>query len=55
VGRSSAEFVAELRSRFDVLSPQIKEAARWVIDHPVDVALLTSREQIGRASCRERV
>ncbi len=49
VGRSSAEFVAELRSRFDVLSPQIKEAARWVIDHPVDVALLTSREQARRS------
>jgi DNA-binding MurR/RpiR family transcriptional regulator len=49
VRRSSAEFVAELRSRFGALSPQIKEAARWVIDHPIDVAVLTLREQARRS------
>jgi DNA-binding MurR/RpiR family transcriptional regulator len=49
VGRSSAAFVAELRSNFEALSPRIQEAARWVIDHPVDVALLTLREQARRS------
>lgn len=49
MGQSSAEFVAELRSRFSALSPRIKEAARWVIDHPADVALLTLREQARRS------
>jgi DNA-binding MurR/RpiR family transcriptional regulator len=40
---------AALRAGFDRLSPQLREAARWVIDHPADVALLTSREQARRA------
>jgi DNA-binding MurR/RpiR family transcriptional regulator len=52
VGRSSAELIAELKSRFGALSPQIKEAARWVIDHPVDVAVLTLREQARRSGVR---
>ena len=42
-------FVAELTAGFDTLPPQLKEAARWVIDHPADVALLTMREQARRA------
>ena len=49
MGRSSAEFIAELRSQFGALSPRIREAARWVLDHPVDVALLTLREQARRS------
>jgi DNA-binding MurR/RpiR family transcriptional regulator len=49
VGRSSAEFTAQLRSQFGALSPRIREAARWVLDHPVDVALLTLREQARRS------
>src|SRR6185369_8298879 len=39
----------ELTAGFDTLPPQLKEAARWVIDHPADVALLTMREQARRA------
>jgi DNA-binding MurR/RpiR family transcriptional regulator len=46
---SSDEFSAELKARFDGLSPQIQAAARWVIDHPVDVAVLTLREQARRS------
>src|SRR3569833_10016 len=38
-------FNGRLRSGFDGLSPQLREAARWVIDHPADVALLSTREQ----------
>jgi DNA-binding MurR/RpiR family transcriptional regulator len=38
-----------LRSGFDELSPQLREAARWVIDHPTEVALLSTREQARRA------
>jgi DNA-binding MurR/RpiR family transcriptional regulator len=44
-----AELLGELRADFDKLPPQLKEAARWVIDHPADVALLTMREQARRA------
>jgi DNA-binding MurR/RpiR family transcriptional regulator len=40
---------AELTAGFETLPPQLKEAARWVIDHPADVALLTMREQARRA------
>jgi DNA-binding MurR/RpiR family transcriptional regulator len=39
----------ELTAGFGALPPQLKEAARWVIDHPADVALLTMREQARRA------
>ncbi len=44
-----AALVGLLKSGFDGLSPQLQEAARWVIDHPADVALLTAREQARRA------
>ena len=44
----STEFSIALKARFDGLSPQLQEAARWVIDHPADVALLTMREQARR-------
>src|SRR5690606_34423356 len=47
--RSLAEFSAELKSSFGALPAQIKVAARWVIDHPADVALLTMREQARRS------
>ena len=43
-----AALVGLLKSGFDSLSPQLQEAARWVIDHPADVALLTTREQARR-------
>jgi DNA-binding MurR/RpiR family transcriptional regulator len=38
-----------LRASFEDFSPQLREAARWVIDHPTDVALLSTREQARRA------
>lgn len=34
---------------FDRLPPQMRQAARFVVDHPDDVALLTMREQARRA------
>src|SRR3954466_13334728 len=43
-----ATLVARLKSDFDSLPAQLQEAARWVIDHPADVALLTTREQARR-------
>ncbi|HWX07131.1 MAG TPA: MurR/RpiR family transcriptional regulator [Bradyrhizobium sp.] len=43
------QLLVEMTAGFDGLSPQLKEAARWVIDHPADVALLTMREQARRA------
>jgi DNA-binding MurR/RpiR family transcriptional regulator len=46
----TASLVRALKAGFDDLSPQLKAAARWVIDHPDDVALLTAREQARRAS-----
>jgi DNA-binding MurR/RpiR family transcriptional regulator len=42
-------FNSRLKAGFDALPPQLKEAARWVIDHPADVALLSLREQAKRA------
>jgi DNA-binding MurR/RpiR family transcriptional regulator len=45
----SATLSARLKSDFDTLSVRFQEAARWVIDNPADVALLTTREQARRA------
>ena len=42
-------FNSRLKAGFEALSPQLKEAARWVIDHPTDVALLSMRQQARRA------
>lgn len=42
-------FNGRLRAGYERLSPQLREAARWVIDHPDDVALLSTREQAKRA------
>lgn len=42
-------FNGRLRADYDRMSPQLREAARWVIDHPDDVALLSTREQAKRA------
>ena len=44
-----SSFDLRLKATFDELSPRLKEAARWVIDHPDDVALLSTREQARRA------
>lgn len=46
---SSATFDSKLKAQFAALSPQLQEAARWVIDHPDDVALLSLREQARRS------
>jgi DNA-binding MurR/RpiR family transcriptional regulator len=44
-----SSFNSRLKAGFEELPPQLKEAARWVIDHPTDVALLSLREQARRA------
>ncbi|SEG78962.1 MurR/RpiR family transcriptional regulator [Bosea lathyri] len=38
-----------LTERFATLPTQLRAVARWVLDHPADVALLTTREQAKRA------
>ena len=48
-GWTSTSFSSELKTHFDALSPQLRQAARWVTDHPADVALLTLREQARRS------
>jgi DNA-binding MurR/RpiR family transcriptional regulator len=40
---------ASLTESFEQLPQQLQAAARWVLDHPADVALLTTREQAKRA------
>jgi len=40
---------ASLTESFEQLPQQLQAAARWVLDHPADVALLTTREQARRA------
>ncbi|MGH7879602.1 MAG: MurR/RpiR family transcriptional regulator, partial [Candidatus Binataceae bacterium] len=47
--KTLAAFNSQLKADFEQLPPQLKEAARWVIDHPADVALLSMREQARRA------
>lgn len=44
-----ATVLSRLTEAFDALPPQLQEAARWMLDHPADVALLTTREQAKRA------
>jgi DNA-binding MurR/RpiR family transcriptional regulator len=46
---TSVALTDRLKSDFDTLSVRFQEAARWVIDNPADVALLTTREQARRA------
>jgi DNA-binding MurR/RpiR family transcriptional regulator len=41
--------VSRLKADFEKLSSRSQAVARWVIDHPADVALLTTREQARRA------
>lgn len=38
-----------IAERFDTLAPQLQKAARWVVDHPQEVALLSMREQARHA------
>src|SRR5262249_61506709 len=40
---------ARIAGRFDARPPQLKPAARWMLDRPDDVALLSMREQARRA------
>jgi DNA-binding MurR/RpiR family transcriptional regulator len=44
-----ATLLTRLKAEFDTLPPQLQQAARWVLDHPADVALLTTREQARRS------
>jgi DNA-binding MurR/RpiR family transcriptional regulator len=44
-----SSFRSRLWADFETLSPRLKEAARWVVDHPADVALLSTRQQARRA------
>lgn len=46
---SSAPLQDRLLRDFDSLSPQLRSAARWMLDHPDDVALLSMRGQAERA------
>lgn len=42
-------FAQTLAARFDSLPAQLQKAARWIEAHPHDAALLSMREQAGRA------
>src|SRR6185437_4895737 len=46
---TDAPLHAKLLAAFDRIPRQLQAAARWVLDHPQDVALLTVREQAKRA------
>ena len=43
------QFASTILMEFEHLSARLQEAARWVLDHPADVALLSTREQAKRA------
>ncbi len=44
-----ADIAITLSAAFEALPPQLRAVARWVLDHPADVALLTTREQARRS------
>lgn len=46
---SDAPLHSQLLAKFDEMPSQLQAAARWALDHPQDVALLTVREQAKRA------
>jgi DNA-binding MurR/RpiR family transcriptional regulator len=46
---NQAALTDRLTADFDALPGRLRQAARWVLDHPADVALLTTREQARRA------
>ena len=46
---ADAPLHAEMLAVFDRIPRQLQAAARWALDHPQDVALLTVREQAKRA------
>ena len=45
----TVSFAQTLAARFDSLPAQLQKAARWIEAHPHDAALLSMREQAGRA------
>lgn len=45
-----AELARSLEERFDALSPQMKKAARYLMDQPADVALYSMRQVAKRAA-----
>ncbi len=42
---AAAPLAARVRASFDALPPELRRAARWVVDHPADVGLLSMRRQ----------
>jgi DNA-binding MurR/RpiR family transcriptional regulator len=46
---SAQLIVRDLSDTFEALPPRMQVAARWVLDHPDDVALLSMRDQARRA------
>jgi len=46
------DLLREIEARFEHLSPQLKQAARYVLSAPDDVALYSMREIAGRASVK---
>lgn len=47
---SSAHTVTrDLSSAYEAMPPRLRMAARWVLDHPLDVALLSMRDQARQA------
>src|SRR5262245_13140395 len=46
---SDAPLQGRLLETFDALPRQLRSAARWVLDHPEEVALLSMRAQASRA------
>ncbi len=43
-----ADITRRIRERFDALPPVVQRAARWLADHPGEVALLSMRQQAQR-------
>lgn len=49
MAKSATETLAALKSQFDNLSPRLRDAARFLLDRPREVALYSMREAAARA------
>jgi DNA-binding MurR/RpiR family transcriptional regulator len=52
LNRSFESVAALLRSRFPALSPQLQRAARYIVDHPDEVAVASMRTVAARAGAK---
>jgi hypothetical protein len=53
-GMKHLALATRVKSDFDALSSRFQDAARWMIDHPADVALLTPASRLAAPAYRQQ-